>query len=350
MGIDNFQSFPYIFQMEYWMNLGPLGFSNYNVSNFGGIKNVERNSKLSVKLHKETGYVRVALTKTDGGSDNEAVHILVILMFKGPPDDPRKTVDHINRIRHDNRPVNLRWATPEEQAANRDIGQIGSNGKGIKQLTLDGVLIKIWPSRKEAGRVLKLNPIEIGRSCERGEGLNKYAGYRWLNLDEEVLPGEIWKESENPAFEGYSFSSMGRVKTITGKFTYGTKGGGYRRLESSTSGTRVTTQIHRLICEAFLGPSPLEVNHKDGNKSNNIIHNLEYVTHEENMRHAWDSGLNTGFKRGVIQYSLDGIEIARYESIRQASLTTGIKSVDANLSGRIKHAGGFIWKYIENKN
>lgn len=44
--------------------------------------------------------------------------------------------------------------------------------------------------------------------------------------------------------------------------------------------------VHRLIAEAFLGSSDLQINHKDGNKTNNRVSNLEWVTHQENVDHA----------------------------------------------------------------
>lgn len=53
-----------------------------------------------------------------------------------------------------------------------------------------------------------------------------------------------------------------------------------------------THLVHRLVAEAFLGPSPLEVNHKDGVKNSNHLHNLEYVTTRENIIHAYATGLN----------------------------------------------------------
>lgn len=54
-----------------------------------------------------------------------------------------------------------------------------------------------------------------------------------------------------------------------------------------------TRQVHRLVAEAFI-PNPLmleTVNHKDGDKSNNTISNLEWMTRLDNVRHAWKTGL-----------------------------------------------------------
>ncbi|MBQ0074617.1 MAG: HNH endonuclease [Prevotella sp.] len=45
--------------------------------------------------------------------------------------------------------------------------------------------------------------------------------------------------------------------------------------------------VHRIVAKAFLGYSELDVNHKDGNKMNNSITNLEYVTRSENIKHAY---------------------------------------------------------------
>ena len=58
-------------------------------------------------------------------------------------------------------------------------------------------------------------------------------------------------------------------------------------------------QVHRLVARAFFGNKEgFDVNHKDGNKQNNTISNLEWCTHKENMQHAFRTGLNNF----IVQY------------------------------------------------
>ena len=70
-------------------------------------------------------------------------------------------------------------------------------------------------------------------------------------------------------------------------------GMGYYVVNPVVNGKNVLSYVHHLVAIAFLG-EPLgdqEVNHKDGDKTNNRLDNLEYVTHRENMRHARHLGL-----------------------------------------------------------
>ena len=68
---------------------------------------------------------------------------------------------------------------------------------------------------------------------------------------------------------------------------------GYECVATKVNGTNLCFRIHRLVAQAFI-PNPLnkpEVNHKDGNKLNNNVENLEWTTSSENMLHAYDTGL-----------------------------------------------------------
>jgi hypothetical protein len=100
---------------------------------------------------------------------------------------------------------------------------------------------------------------------------------------------EQW--TEHPYDSRYQVSSFGRLTRTKqgisrfGQFSTGYNHKGYRKFRGR--------KVHRLVLEAFVGPCPdgMEVNHKDGDKSNNHLDNLEYVTHTENMRHAEANGL-----------------------------------------------------------
>lgn len=65
---------------------------------------------------------------------------------------------------------------------------------------------------------------------------------------------------------------------------------GYRRVSLNTGKQRNTYPVHRLVAITFVGecPDEMEVNHKDGNKSNNHYSNLEYLSHRDNCQHSFD--------------------------------------------------------------
>lgn len=111
-----------------------------------------------------------------------------------------------------------------------------------------------------------------------------------------------------------------------------------------------TYRTHRLIAQMFI-PNPeykREVNHINGNKLDNRVENLEWATGGENVRHAWRAGLaKPRFGKRIIQYDLHDNFIDEHESIKAASLKTGISAINIckYCKGRIKYAGGFKWRY-----
>ena len=101
----------------------------------------------------------------------------------------------------------------------------------------------------------------------------------------------------------YAVSNMGRVKRVApGINTYpekilslGKSSNGYLIAAVSTTGNkRINFLVHRLVATAFIGDivNKLEVNHKDGNKHNNCVDNLEIITRSENLKHAIRIGLS----------------------------------------------------------
>ena len=110
---------------------------------------------------------------------------------------------------------------------------------------------------------------------------------------------EIWKDIQG--YEGiYQVSSHGRVKSLNynktgleGILNPNNNGKGYLQVYLTKNKKSKKVLIHRLVAQAFLY-KPIDknyVNHKDGNKSNNNVNNLEWCTRSENQQHAFDTGL-----------------------------------------------------------
>ena len=113
---------------------------------------------------------------------------------------------------------------------------------------------------------------------------------------------EVWKDVKG--YEGlYKVSNTGKVKSfqrnreklLSDKYYEN----GYLRASLSKNKEKKKVLIHRLVAETFI-PNPEnkpEVNHIDGNKKNNNASNLEWCTHCENIKHAWETGLNEELRK-----------------------------------------------------
>lgn len=111
---------------------------------------------------------------------------------------------------------------------------------------------------------------------------------------------EIWKEVNG--YEGlYQVSTFGRVKSLKRNIILSQiKGtGGYRMVNLYENKKRSKKLVHRLVAQEFIeNPTDKEqVNHIDGNKSNNYLSNLEWATRSENVKHAYLIGLKKPTKK-----------------------------------------------------
>jgi hypothetical protein len=157
--------------------------------------------------------------------------------------------------------------------------------------------------------------------------------------------------------EGYIFSNKkGRVK----KRNFGIDKAGYNNVCLSLNGKVITFLVHRIVANAFI-PNPQNkpcVNHKDGNKNNNDISNLEWCTYSENEKHSYsalgkiNSSAGTG-KFGSLNVNSKPIIAIKdgnehyFESIKMCAAALGIFDSNINkvLKGKYKHSGGYTFKY-----
>ena len=123
---------------------------------------------------------------------------------------------------------------------------------------------------------------------------------------------------------------------------------GYLKLDLYENNIPTRKYIHRLVAETFIGGGDnLDVNHKDGNKLNNSVDNLEFVTRADNLRHAYDTGLNTRAK------SIEIVETGEvFTSVTKCAKAIGschqniLKCLDEN--DPIHHTSkGYHFRYVE---
>ena len=122
-----------------------------------------------------------------------------------------------------------------------------------------------------------------------------------------------------------SVLKIGRCKKphLLTTFSYTEKG--YLRINVCINGKNKRYRIHRLVAQAFI-PNPEnkpQVNHIDGNKQNNCVGNLEWVTDEENKKHATENGLVVS--KPVVLY-INGNLILHTKSVNEMKKATGVSA------------------------
>lgn len=154
----------------------------------------------------------------------------------------------------------------------------------------------------------------------------------------------------------YSISDTGRVKnTLTNRELSLSTQQGYKHATLLINKKPKRCRVHRLVAIAFIeNPENKEyVNHINGDRGDNRLENLEWVTPQENTIHAWKTGLaKSAVKKRVFQYSLEGELISSYESVAKAAAETDSLSEKISMCcnrQRNSH-NGFQWRYENDLN
>lgn len=160
------------------------------------------------------------------------------------------------------------------------------------------------------------------------------------------MVGTIWKDIKE--YENYQVNNLGEVRKIykSGKMKIlkpiETKNG-YLRVRLSKNGNIKNKFIHRLVAETFFGESNLSVNHKDENKRNNNIDNLEFMTLRKNIQYSKC--------KKITQHNLSGELIKEWKSSAEVERCLMIPNSDVTACCRNKRktAGGYTWRYANDR-
>ncbi len=167
---------------------------------------------------------------------------------------------------------------------------------------------------------------------------------------------EEWRTIEG--FENYEVSNLGRVRRVE-YIKQREDFNGYPIVNLYKGGEGKTAKVHRLVAQAFI-PNPdnlSQVNHKNENKADNrvinlewcsLLYNVRYGTGIERRSHKRTLLRNGTSSKSVIQYDLQGNYIAEYPSAKEAARRLSLK-ISSNITrcckNQRKTAYSFKWKY-----
>ncbi len=291
------------------------------------------------------------------------IHNLVAKTFVENPDPINNTIpDHIDGNRENNNYSNLEWITFEENCLRYyKRGGTPNHCRAVFQFDANENLINEFKSIIDASKSTGISSDMIGHSCR---GTVKFTfdadrnKYKWKYKEEKHK--EDKPDGKSPSeFPNYIITKNGKIYNINSNYYLKTNinRDKYEIVSLFYNKKKKSFLVHRLVAELYLDKpesmEELQVNHLDGNRSNNKVENLQWVTPKEHSRYTFDFGKKKQMKKTVLMIDPKSNDIINsFDSVREASDKTGINySAIANVARGVhgyKTAGGFIWKYKKN--
>jgi hypothetical protein len=168
-----------------------------------------------------------------------------------------------------------------------------------------------------------------------------------------VNESEVWKDIEG--YEGlYQVSNSGRIKSVKNNIIRKPRiARGYLYVNLSKSGKKKTYKIHRLVAQHFI-PNPNNypcVNHKDEDKLNNFLNNLEWCTFKYNTNYGTSLKRRVETQtRSIFQYDLNGELIKIWHGLKEISKTgMSASSISQCCNKKYYTSYGSVWRYEGNE-
>ena len=340
----------------------PCAKGTWHISSYGRFCNKAGHVSLGCLL--ESGYRSISLAE-----QSWLVHRVVKLTFHGLPKDPNMwQVHHRDGDKENNRLDNLDFVNNSlnVQHSYADPWRRCGGAKLRKPVAWRPVGSQDWtecPSVTGAAQHFGVATSTMSRWCRNKHVRNGFE-FRFQGINQDALPGEEWRNIRDPAsgmeLPQRMVSSLGRV-TLQHGFVYRgyRQKQGYFRTSISNGQIQILQLVHRLVANTFLGPPPgphhAFVNHKDGDKGNNAVENLEYVTHAENIRHhfsraGWTPRQPDVKARAVLSRAYDSDSDWMYHpSMTSAAHALAVQrsSVSSCIRGVQKQSGGYEFRLAD---
>lgn len=294
------------------------------------------------------------------------VHRLVAVAFLGSPDPLAWQVHHKDGDKSNNHVGNLEYVTPRQNMCfSFASGTRGNSGRRLSRPVMwRAVGSQSWqtsPSMVEAARHTGVSQPSVRKSCDENIPVRGFEFCLTRLAEQEPVEGEVWRQMLDPrtgtAVPGRMVSSFGRLHFANGRISAGHQvKNGYHRAKVSSR----LELLHRLVAFAFLGPPPTQqhiyVNHRDYDKSNNAVNNLEYVTASENAIHSHANAARrrptSNVKPVESRPNIGSGEWTWHASIRSAARARGVSQelVRTRALNSHSHRGKFEFRFAESES